>query len=178
MVIPGPRRVVAFSHAAAVMFSLRSFLHALALTVMAAAATILPQGALAEVLVAKVNLKFIEDTGITASYMCLDDAGKECVAWATFYLYEARVREVIAGTETRSKFLVLYGAHALGQKSIRGVVAAMEPRPSDRKPHADYQVLQMTDAQKMYCFDSAVVERAPIAAHLEGVEQLSCFTEE
>ncbi len=103
---------------------------------------VLSSPARAEDLVAVVDLKFLEDTGRTASVLCLGENPGDCVAWSTLYLYEARVRKVLSGTESRTKLRVIQGAHALAQSNIRRLVAVLRKLESSDPSGADYQVVR------------------------------------
>ncbi len=78
----------------------------------------------AEEIVAILDLKFIEDTGEAAVFVCGDD--EPCGTWATYYLFEANVDRVISGELPTDRFRVLYGQHALKQnKYFRNVVTLL-----------------------------------------------------
>jgi hypothetical protein len=105
---------------------------------------------LAEELAAVLDLKFIKDTGETAEVMCFGEAEEDCGTWATFYLFEAKVKKVISGDFPKNKFKVLFGAHALKVGNFKGVVATLKSLPEDHE--ARYQITEWGEEKEMYCF--------------------------
>ena len=91
-------------------------------------------------LVALVDLEFLRETDKTAAVMCFGDSEEDCGVWATFYLYKAKIRKIITGTEPRKTVLVLYGHHALLKKDFRGVLASMIKLESKDEKEPQYQI--------------------------------------
>ena len=86
---------------------------------------------MADEIVAILDLKFIEDTGDTATIICFGENNEDCGVWATDYLFEAKVDKVISGELSDDRFLVLFGKHALKKKSFRNVIALLKKRKVD-----------------------------------------------
>ena len=102
-----------------------------------------------------VDLKFVRDTGETASTLCFEKEAetKSCAAWATFYLFEARVKNVVHGEPISRKFKVWFGRHALKKGNIRNLVAKLKPLPAEHE--ASYQIVALGERQELYCFDAS-----------------------
>jgi hypothetical protein len=127
----------------------------------------------AEDLVAVVDLKFLEETELTAAVICFGE--DECDVWATHYLWEARVRKVISGTEPDKRFLVLFGAHALKQQDFRNVLATMKRLEPGAYPNARYQIQQWGEQRELVCFASSAAPNAPLELKEGGAESQRCF---
>ncbi len=89
-------------------------------TIIASASVLLLNvpGVSAEEIVAILDLKFIEETDLTAAVMCYGDDEDDCFQWAVHYLFEAKVDKVVSGNLPDKRFLVLYGSHALRKKTF------------------------------------------------------------
>jgi hypothetical protein len=127
----------------------------------------------AEDLVAIVDLKFLEETDLTAAVICFEE--DQCDVWATHYLWEARVRKVISGTEPDKRFLVLFGAHALKQQDFRNVLATMKKLEPGAYANARYQIQDWGEQRELVCFDSSAVPNAPLELEEGGSESQRCF---
>ena len=78
-----------------------------------------PINTFAENVVAVLDLKFISDTEKTSTSICFEDETTECFSWASFYLYEAKIKKVLSGELSSKKFKVIYGRHALKKKILK-----------------------------------------------------------
>jgi len=134
----------------------------------------LPLNVYAEELVAVVNLKFLKDTGDTAVNICFGEAHEDCSQWASFYLYEAKVKKVLSGEFPSNKFKVIYGRHALKKKNLKNVVVSLGELKESNE--ADYVVIERGWPRKMYCF-SGEYNESNVKQITEG-EHLKCFEEE
>lgn len=130
----------------------------------------------AEDVIAILDLKFIEDTGRPAGYLCLGEGEEDCVEWAPLYLFEARVRKVLKGELPRKPFRLLGGRHALMKKDIRGVVAILKKLEESNPDEPQYQIQRWGSKMELYCFGPSVEEQKQtnVAVDLEGVS-LSCY---
>ena len=108
----------------------------------------------AEQIVAMLDLKFIEDTGETASLVC--DGVDDCYVYATHYLFDAKVDKVISGDLPDKRFRVQYGTHALRKKNFRNVVALLKKQESggQGQEEAQYVIEQWGEKLKLYCFEA------------------------
>ncbi|MGN0921732.1 MAG: hypothetical protein ACI4NJ_08445 [Cellvibrio sp.] len=128
-----------------------------------------------EELIAKLDLKFIKDTGKTAGVMCYGDNEADCHTWATFYLYEAKVKKVVSGSLPENKFTVIYGRHALRKNNHKGVVVRLNKLLPDAD--AQYQISEFGQNYELVCFQSD--ESKNFSAGLElGNEKLKCAEKE
>jgi hypothetical protein len=102
--------------------------------------------------VAFIDMKFMQDTGKTGAVMC-DDRGDNCQRWAGLYVFEVRVRQVLAGDEPPRKFIATFSKHALKQGNFKRVMA--RPEKLD-KPNADtgatYHIRDWAWPRELYCF--------------------------
>lgn len=129
----------------------------------------------AEELVAVLDLYFKKDTGDTAATLCFGEGEEGCGQWATFYLYEARIKKVLSGEFNSKKFKVIYGRHALLKKNLKGVVATLIKLPDNA--HAEYQIIELGELREMYCFSGEYNMPYNVSEVTEG-QQLKCFEEE
>ncbi|WP_339899708.1 hypothetical protein [uncultured Gilvimarinus sp.] len=115
-------------------------------------ALLLTSNAFAVEVIAVVDLKFLKDTGETASTLCFKEETEteSCATWATFYLFEARVKTVVHGEPISRKFKVWFGQHALKKGNIQKVVAKLKPLPAEHE--ASYQITALGERQELYCF--------------------------
>jgi hypothetical protein len=127
----------------------------------------------AEDLVAIVDLKFLEETDLTAAVICFEE--DQCDVWATHYLWEARVRKIISGTEPDRRFLVLFGVHALKQQDFSNVLATMKKLEPGAYANARYQIQDWGEPRELVCFDSAAAPNAPLELKEGGAESQRCF---
>ncbi|WNC71647.1 hypothetical protein RGQ13_16195 [Thalassotalea psychrophila] len=86
------------------------------------------------------DLKFLSDTGVESTKMCIDGG---CDAWATFYLYELDVKKVLSGELADNKFKVIYGRHAEVKADMNSVVVVLHQLKGPQNHNAQYQVLQI-----------------------------------
>lgn len=113
---------------------------------------LLSTSAFAEEVVAVVDLKFLKDTGETASTLCFEGQTENvsCSTWATFYLFEAQVKKVVHGNLLSRNFHVWFGAHALKEGNIRNAVVKLKPLPPEHE--ARYQIVALGERKRLYCF--------------------------
>lgn len=129
---------------------------------------------LAEELIAKLDLKFIRDTGKTAGVLCYGDNEKDCHEWSTFYLYEAKVKKILSGNLPVDKFTVIYGRHALRKINHSSVIVRLNKLPANGD--AQYQILEFGKNIELVCFQS---ESSLFNEKLElDNEKLKCAEEE
>lgn len=129
----------------------------------------------AEELIAKLDLKFIKDTGKTATVLCYDDNEKDCHEWSTFYLYEAKVKKVLSGNLPSSKFSVIYGAHAMLANNHRNVVVSLNKLPAGGD--SQYQIMEFAENLELVCFQSS--DSSLFSEKLElNSQKLKCAEEE
>lgn len=128
----------------------------------------------AEEMIAVLDLKFVRDTGEVASTLCFDEGSEEqnCATWATFYLFDARVKKVVSGELSARKFRVLYGVHALKKGNIKNMVAKLRPLP--REHEAAYQIIGWGEKRELYCFEAKQGEAYNTGVKLEG-ENVQCY---
>lgn len=128
----------------------------------------------AEEVIAVVDLKFLRETGEVASTLCFDDGSEEqnCATWATFYLFEARVKKVVFGELKARKFHVWLGVHALKKGNIKNMVAKLMPLPPEHE--AAYQIIGWGDKRELYCFEAKQGEAYNTSIKLEG-ENVQCY---
>jgi len=134
-----------------------------------------PLNAFSNDVVAILNLKFIKDTDQTATTLCYDNEGENCHRWASFYLYEAKVKQVLSGELVTKKFKVIYGRHALKKKNLKRVVASL--KKLEESANADYQIIEMGNELKMYCLSGEYNMPYNVNDISEG-KQLTCFQDE
>ena len=134
-----------------------------------------PATAADDQIIAVIDLKFIRDTGEAAALMCFGDEDSDCTVWATHHLWEARVREVLAGVETKRKFNVLYGLHALSTRSKRRVTAVLQKLRPDDPTGARYQILAIGRRQELLCFDRAVAVAGAKILSAQSEHPMSCL---
>jgi hypothetical protein len=130
-------------------------------------------GVHAEDLVAIVDLKFLEETDLPAAFLCFEE--DKCDVWATHYLWEARVRKVISGTEPDKHFLVLYGVHALKKQDLRNVLATMKKLEPGAYANARYQIRDRGQQRELVCFEGSAAPNAPIKLEGGHPEPQRCF---
>lgn len=131
-------------------------------------------------IVAILDLKFIEDTGDTSMVLCYDENDEECGTWATYYLFEARVRKTIRGELPNKRFRVLYGQHALKKKDFYTVIALLEPiDPPDPgvppDPNEPQYRLRRGEKRTMYCFDYVEGDDTDVVVERNDQIELSCY---
>lgn len=107
----------------------------------------------AEELIAKLDLKFIKDTGMKAGVLCYGDNEEDCHKWSTFYLYEAKVKKVLSGNLPENNFTVIYGRHALLKNNHKSLIVRLNKLPSDGD--AQYQILEFGQNLELVCFQSS-----------------------
>ena len=134
---------------------------------------LLPVNTYAEEVIAVLNLKFIKNTGKTATTICYDES--TCHSWASFYLYEAKVKKVLAGQLSTKRFKVIYGRHALKEKNLKRVVASL--KKLEEGAEADYQIVERGNKLEMYCFSGEYNMPYNVNDVTEG-KQLKCFQDE
>lgn len=135
---------------------------------------LLPFTALAEDLVAVVDLKFLKDTGEASSTLCFEEVNeeKDCATWATFYLFEARVKKVVSRELSGRKFRVWFGIHALKKGNIKNMVAKLRPLPPEHE--AEYQIVAWGEKKELYCFEAKERETYNTNIEPEGTN-MQCY---
>ena len=110
--------------------------------------------AYAEDMVAVVNLKFIKNTGSTASVICYGENSTDCSSWASYYLYEAKVKKVLSGKFPSKKIKVIYGRHALLEKNFKNWVVSLDSVNEREKEETggEYKIIEVGEYRNMYCF--------------------------
>lgn len=130
---------------------------------------------LAEEIIAKLDLKFIKDTGKTAGVLCYGDNEEDCHEWSTFYLYEAKVKKILSGNLPVNKFTVIYGRHALRKNNHSSVIVRLNKLSADGD--AQYQILELGQSFELVCFHSP--ESSLFSDQLElNNEKLKCAEKE
>lgn len=129
---------------------------------------------LAEEVIAVVDLKFLKETGKVASTLCFEggDIENDCTTWATFYLFEARVKKVVSGEPRARKFHVWFGRHALRKGNIKNMVAKLKPLPQENE--VDYQVIEWGERKELYCFGADENESYNTNIELQGTN-MQCY---
>ena len=135
---------------------------------------LLPITALAEEVVAVVDLNFLKDTGEVSSTLCFEDVNeeKDCATWATFYLFEARVKKVVSGELSGRKFPVWFGVHALKKGNIKNMVAKLRPLPPEHE--AEYQIIAWGEKRELFCFDAKESETYNTSIEPKG-KNMQCY---
>jgi len=129
-------------------------------------------------LVAEVDLKFIRETKQVTAVLCLDmDDDEVCGPYANGYLWEARLRRTISGTSPGKKFLVLYGQHALKQKSLARVVGKFS-KLTDDEDGAQYQLVARATEGRLSCFNWLGHDGSGAAEQPRTGMLLHCFAPE
>lgn len=134
--------------------------------------------AMAEEIVAILDLEFIEDTGDTAAVLCFDEDDADCGVWATYYLFEAKVDKVISGELPSERFLVLYGQHALKKENFRNVVALLKEREVENPSEPQYRIFQWGEKRTMYCFEKRDDDNTEIDVERNERFSLNCFDQD
>ena len=101
-------------------------------------------------LVAILDLKFVKKTDNAAAWMCYGENDEDCHPWAYFYIFDAKVKDVISGELNKKKIRVLFGRHALKQGRHKNVIATLSKL--ERGEEAEYQILEWGTKKEMYCF--------------------------
>lgn len=126
-------------------------------------------------LVALVDLEFIRTTDQAAAVMCFGDREEDCGVWATFYLYKAKIRKIISGTESRKTVLVLYGRHALSKKDFRGVLASMVKIEAKDEKEPQYRITSWGEKRELVCFPRREDDQAGLEVK-EGEDSFTCYS--
>lgn len=131
----------------------------------------------AEEIIAVVDLKFVRDTGEVASTLCFDNGSEEqnCGTWATFYLFDARVKKVVSGELKARRFHVWLGIHALKKGNIKNMVAKLRPLPPEHE--AAYQIIGWGEKRELYCFEAKENETYNTNIKSEGAN-MQCYGDE
>ena len=132
----------------------------------------------AEEIVAILDLKFVEETDLTAAVMCYGDDEDDCHPWAVHYLFEAKVDKVISGNLPEKRFLVLYGSHALKKKNFRNIIALLKERDANGPGEARYRIAQWGEKRSMYCFDKMQGDDTEIDVARNGQSELNCYDQD
>jgi hypothetical protein len=106
--------------------------------------------------------------------MCFGDTEDSCGVWATFYLYKARIRRVISGTEPRKTVLVLYGRHALLEKDFRRVYASMIKLEANDENDPQYQITSWGAKREVVCFPRREDDREGLGVG-NGEDSSTCY---
>jgi hypothetical protein len=112
----------------------------------------------AENTAAIVDLKYLKTTHLVAATLCLGEGEDDCVEYAKHYLWQAKVKRIVSGKETRKRFLVLYGRHGLLKKNLRNVAVVLSATDAEMKaayPLASYQITAFGAETSLICFDPA-----------------------
>ena len=138
---------------------------------------LLPFTAVAEEVVAVVDLKFLKDTSEASSTLCFEEVneGNDCATWATFYLFEARVKKVVSGKLSGRKFRVWFGVHALKKGDIKNMVAKLRPLPPEHE--AEYQIVAWGEKRELFCFEAKERETYNTNIEPEGTN-MQCYSDE
>jgi hypothetical protein len=129
----------------------------------------------AEEVVAVVDLKFLKETDQTAAVLCLGETDEDCVVWARHYLWEARIRKVLAGAVPEKRLLVLFGRHALLKKDVRNIVVLMTRLESESPSEARYQILEWGKRRQLACFSGEIAKQAPWKLGSPEEDAMNCF---
>jgi hypothetical protein len=127
----------------------------------------------AQDLVAVVDLEFLKETDQVAGYLCLGE--DNCFPWAHHYLWEAKIRKVISGTESEERFLVVFGAHALKKQDLQNIAAIMKKLEPGAYGDARYQILEWGDERQLVCFDSSNAPQAPLKLTVRSDILQGCY---
>ena len=135
-------------------------------------------GLFAEEIVAILDLKFIEETDLTAAVMCFGEDESDCHEWAVYYLFEAKVDKVISGHLPDKRFRVLYGRHALAKRNIRNMVALLKERDISDSDEPRYRIAQSGEKRTMHCFDYRVDDDIEVGVLRNDQIELNCYDDE
>jgi hypothetical protein len=129
-------------------------------------------------LVATVDLKFIRATDETASVMCSGDKEDNCAVWATLNIYQARIRKLHFGTESRKTVLVYFGKHALKEMDFRRLTVTMSKLESKSESDPQYRIWDWADKRKLFCFPRRQDENEGLELKRDGEQSLTCYDDE
>lgn len=107
---------------------------------------------LAEEIVAILDLKFEKETEDVAAWMCYGENEEDCHPWAYFYVFNAKVKEVISGELTQKQIKVIFGRHALRKGRHKNVIAKLSKLTD--ATYAEYQIQEWGTKKSMYCFSN------------------------
>ena len=125
-----------------------------------------------ENVVAVLNMYFVKDTEERAAEICFEQSERNCMTWATFYLYEAEVKKILHGELPSRKIKVIYGRHALLKKDFKGEVVVLRKLPDHDE--ADYQVVERGVRGEEFCF-SSITKEVAAADDLPDKLELKCY---
>ncbi|QYK08982.1 hypothetical protein [Shewanella mangrovisoli] len=89
----------------------------------------------------QADLEFLLDTEKESGKLCFGET--DCSTWSTFYLFNAKVKKVIVGTEPNASFKVIYGRHALLKQDLNGAVITLRELDKNNGFGAKYQVVNI-----------------------------------
>ena len=89
----------------------------------------------------RADLVFISNTNVESGKLCFGDS--ECTTYSTFYLFNAKVHNVIVGDVIDGPFKVIYGQHALIEQDINDVVLTLKELDENNQFGAIYQVVSI-----------------------------------
>ncbi|TLU61096.1 hypothetical protein FE810_15600 [Thalassotalea litorea] len=89
----------------------------------------------------RADLLFITNTNVESGKLCFGDS--ECTTYSTFYLFNAKVHNVILGDVMDGSFKVIYGQHALIEQDINDVVLTLKELDENNQFGALYQVVSI-----------------------------------
>lgn len=101
-------------------------------------------------LVAILDIKFVKETEDVAEWMCYEENDQDCHPWAYFYLFDAKVKKIVAGDLNEKKFRILFGKHALKRGAHRNIIVTLSKLEKNKE--AEYQVTEWGEEKEMYCF--------------------------
>lgn len=104
----------------------------------------------AKEIVAVLDLKFEKETEDVAAWMCYGDNEDDCHPWAYFYVFNAKVKEVVSGQLKEKRIKVIFGRHALKKGNYKNVIAKLSKLTESTE--AEYQIQEWGAKKNMYCF--------------------------
>ncbi|MEM9403546.1 MAG: hypothetical protein AAGA44_13800 [Pseudomonadota bacterium] len=134
--------------------------------------------AVADEVVAIVDMEFVEETEIVAAVLCFGDDESDCGPWAHYYVFRATPTRVLRGELPDEPFLVVLGRHALKKQDLYDFVAMLDKWEADEPAGVEYRVSGWGERLQMYCFDRRDGDEYELAVELDGGDQLKCFDPE
>ena len=93
---------------------------------------------LANEIVAILDLKFEKETEDVAVWICYGENEDDCHPWAYFYVFNAKVKEVVSGELKEKQIKVIFGRHALKKGNHKNVTAKLSKLKESTE--AEYQI--------------------------------------
>lgn len=103
-------------------------------------------------IVAVLDLKFEKETEDVAAWMCYGENEDDCHPWAYFYVFNAKVKEVVSGKLEEKQIKVIFGRHALKKGNHKNVIAKLSKLTESKD--AEYQIQEWGTKKNMYCFSN------------------------